>query len=259
MSILGKFVWYDLMTTAPDEAVEFYKAITNWETMLWEGPAEDMPPYTMWALGDKPFGGSMPLPEEAIAGGAPTHWIAYIGTPNVDDTVKKAENLGASIFVQPTDIPTVGRFAIIADPFGAVFAAFTPENEAPEQPAQDTPGAISWHELLSASPDEAFDFYAKLFEWKKIESFDMGPMGKYQMYGQGETMYGGMCRKPDEMPMSAWLQYITVADIGNSAAKVKQLGGQVMMGPMEVPSGDLVAQCIDPQGGAFALHQVKPA
>lgn len=257
MSALGKFVWYDLMTTAPDKAVEFYTAITDWGTTLWEGSGEDMPPYTMWALGGKPFGGTMPLPEEAIAGGAPTHWIAYIGTPDVDGTVKQAERLGATVFVPPTDVPTVGRFAILADPHGAVFAVFTPSEDEPEEPAANAPGAFSWHELQAGSLDEAFDFYSALFEWKKTDAFDMGALGTYQMYGTGETTYGGMFRKPDEMPLASWLHYITVADIEATVAKVKAKGGKVTRGPMDVPNGDLVAQCFDPQGGAFALHQVN--
>lgn len=260
MSVLGKFVWYDLMTTAPDEAVAFYTAIADsWGTTEWEAPAEDMPPYTMWTVDEKPFGGSMPLPAEAIAGGAPTHWLPYIGTPDVDATVKKAEGLGASVFVPPTEIPTVGRFAILADPHGAVFAAFAPAEDEPDQPEPNTPGAISWHELLSGDPEGDFDFYAALFGWEKTQAHDMEPVGVYQMFGRGETTYGGIFKKPEEMPLSAWLLYITVADIEASVGKVKASGGQVLGGPMAVPTGDLVAQCKDPQGGAFALHQVKPA
>ena len=260
MSILGKFVWFDLMTTAPEEAVAFYTAVTGcWDTTEWEAATDDMAPYVMWTMNEKPFGGSMPLPAEAVAGGAPPHWLAYIGTPDVDATVKKAEGLGATVFVPPTDIPTVGRFAVLADPSGAVFAAFTPEDAESEQPAPNTAGSISWHELHSGNPSEAFDFYAALFEWKKTDSFEMGPMGTYQMFGQDGSQYGGMVRKPDEMPLAAWLQYITVTDIESSLSKVKEFGGQVTGGPMTVPTGDLVAQCTDPQGGVFALHEVKPA
>ena len=51
-----------------------------------------------------------------------------------------------------------------------------------------------------------------------------------------------------------WLYYIRVDDVGAAVERVKSLGGQVLNGPMQVPGGDVVAQCCDPQGGAFALH-----
>jgi predicted enzyme related to lactoylglutathione lyase len=51
-----------------------------------------------------------------------------------------------------------------------------------------------------------------------------------------------------------WLYYVSVDDVNVSVAKVTELGGQVLNGPMEVPGGDLIAQCVDPQGALFALH-----
>ena len=60
--------------------------------------------------------------------------------------------------------------------------------------------------------------------------------------------------KPPEMPMPAWLFYIRVEDVNASVEQVKAAGGQVVHGPMEVPGGDWVVQCVDPQGAHFALH-----
>jgi predicted enzyme related to lactoylglutathione lyase len=59
------------------------------------------------------------------------------------------------------------------------------------------------------------------------------------------------------MPVSAWLYYALVSDVKKSVDEVKNLGGQILNGPMEVPGGDLIAQCLDPQGAAFALHSRK--
>ena len=56
------------------------------------------------------------------------------------------------------------------------------------------------------------------------------------------------------MPVSAWLYYFLVEDLDAALNRVRELGGQVVNGPMDVPDGDRVAQCIDPQGGMFALH-----
>ncbi len=83
---------------------------------------------------------------------------------------------------------------------------------------------------------------------------DMGEAGIYQMFGRGAHPIGGMFNRPQEMPVSAWLHYIRVADVEVAVDKVKELGGTLLSGPMEVPGGDKVAQCRDPQGVAFALH-----
>lgn len=83
----------------------------------------------------------------------------------------------------------------------------------------------------------------------------MEEAGIYQVYGRGEESFGGMFNKPDEMPgPPMWLYYIQVDDVRASVEKVVELGGQVLNGPMEVPGGDLIAQCVDPQGALFALH-----
>ena len=69
----GRFVWYDLMTSDPDSAADFYTKVAGWGSMPWEGgEAEDgSGPYVMWTVGEKPIGGRALLPEDAKAQGAP--------------------------------------------------------------------------------------------------------------------------------------------------------------------------------------------
>jgi uncharacterized protein len=252
--VRGRFLWYDLMTTDPTGARDFYTKIAGWGLQ----PFGDMqPPYLMFARGDTPIGGCMQLPEEASKMGAPSHWMAYIGTPDVDETFAKAVKLGARTYVPPRDIPTVGKFAVIADPQGATIAFFTPSNE---QPASHPPeiGDVSWHELATSDLDGALRFYQQIAAWEQTGSHDMGAMGSYQMFGQQGHTLGGIFRKPAEMPgPSCWLLYIRVADITKGVDLVKANGGQVLRGPHEVPGGDWIVQCMDPQGAAFALHQRK--
>ena len=71
-------------------------------------------------------------------------------------------------------------------------------------------------------------------------------------------MYGGMYDKPADMPAPPhWLCYVVVDDIDTALNRVRERGGQVLNGPDEVPGGDRVAQCLDPHGAGFGLHQVK--
>jgi len=247
----GRFVWYDLMTTDPNGAADFYTKIAGWGTQPWENSPT---PYTMWTTGDAPIGGVMKLMPE-MAGSVPPHWIGYVAVPNVDDSAAQAEALGGKVLTPPMDIPEVGRFAVISDPQGAAIAIFTPKDTPPAHDGKPSVGEISWHELTTTDHKSAYEFYEKLFGWNKTGDFDMGDMGVYQTYGRGEQQLGGMWTKPADLPMPPnWLYYIRVPNVDEAAERVKALGGQVLNGPMDVPGGDRIAQCMDPQGAAFAVH-----
>jgi predicted enzyme related to lactoylglutathione lyase len=237
----GRFCWYELMTTDPGAAPSFYGDVVGWGTQGWDGGGM---PYTMWMNGEAAVGGIMQLPEEAIAGGAPPHWLIYISTADVASTTEKATELGATVLMGPMDIPEVGIISVIADPQGAVFCAYQPATGTPGHDGPPAMGEFSWHELATNDWEAAWGFYATLFDWQLDHDMDMGPMG---------------INRPPEMPVCAWMPYARVADVDAACAKVTELGGQVLSGPMEVPGGDMVAQCMDPQGAAFAIHSLANA
>jgi hypothetical protein len=84
----------------------------------------------------------------------------------------------------------------------------------------------------------------------------MGGLGTYQLFEAAGRVTGGMMTKPADMPAPPhWLYYVSVENIDQTLDRVKSQGGKVVNGPMEVPGGDRVAQCMDPQGAAFAVHQ----
>lgn len=259
-NIRGRFVWHELMTTDPEAAKAFYTAVIGWETKAWEGGDQ---PYTLLMWGDSRMGGLMKLSPEAQAMGARPFWIAYIGTPDVDATTDRARELGATIHKPPSDIPTIGRFSVIQDPQGASFAAFTPTpQDGPRPETKPGLGDWSWHELATTDRAAAWDFYSDLFGWENPPEWnmDMGPDGVYQMYGRNGTMYGGIYNKGTDTPgPPAWLNYIHVEDVHRTSEKVKEQGGQIVIGPMEVPGGSWVAVGIDPQGAPFAVHHAAPA
>ena len=247
----GRFVWFDLMTTDPAAAPAFYSRVTGWGTAQFPGPT----PYTMWTSGGAPLGGVMKLPTDA---GGPPHWLAYISTPDVDQTVQLAVDLGARVVVPATNIPTVGRFAVLADPHGAVFAVFTPEASAPGHEGEAELREFSWHELSTHDYPAAFRFYERLFAWEKTSAMDMGEAGMYQMFGRNGVVLGGMFNSSPQMPAPpGWLHYVLVDDVNRAVDVVTSDGGQLLNGPMEVPGGDWIAQCMDPQGAMFSVHARK--
>jgi predicted enzyme related to lactoylglutathione lyase len=116
----GAFSWSELLTRDPGRATEFYGTLFGWkiETM-------DMPQgaYHVLKVGDTSVGGIMKIPAESE--GLPPNWCPYVTVDDVDATVKRCTQLGGSVLMPPTDIPSVGRFAVIKDPQGAALNVIT--------------------------------------------------------------------------------------------------------------------------------------
>lgn len=251
---LGRPLWYDLLTADNDAAITFYTAVVPWSTSVMEsGPGS---PYSMWVAPTGTVGGVMQLPD---GDASPPYWRAYFGTPDVEETTIETGDLGGSVITAPFDVPDMGRFAVLRDPQGAIFAAYEPR-QAPEPATRPAVGQFSWSELAAHDQAAAFAFYRELFRWKDAGAHDMGAMGTYQLFGVGDPWpLGGMFTTTPDAPTAHWLHYISVARVEAAAERVAVAGGTVEAGPMEVPGGDLIAQCRDPQGAAFALHQTAPS
>jgi predicted enzyme related to lactoylglutathione lyase len=251
--LLGRLLWYELLTTDMRAAESFYKNVVGWTITPFDGaPA----PYDMWTRGDRvPVGGVMTLPDGM---NVPPHWVMYVGVPKLEDAVSKIERLGGKSLSPVIDVPEVGRMRTMLDPQGAMFSVYEP-TAPPERPeAAAEIGDVAWHELYTTDAPAAMKFYSEMFGWRPTESFDMGPMGTYQMFGRTFPL-GGMMTKPPSMAQvpTHWGLYFRVPDIQAGAERVKANGGQILNGPMEVPGGDWIVQCADPQGAAFSLYQRK--
>lgn len=250
----GRFAWHQLNTTDPESAAAFYSTVAGWTTQ----PYPTDPSYQMWVAPSGPLGGTMSLPDEARRMGATAHWLPYLEVLDVDATVRQAGALGARVHVAPQDVPGSGRFAVLADPQGAIFAIY----KADEQGKDSAPkrGEFSWHELATSDWPAAWEFYHALFEWEETDAMDMGPEGIYQMFGRAGRTLGGLYTKPAGVPAPPhWLSYVLVASADHAAALITLLGGTVTRGPMEIPGGPRIAMARDPQGAMFAVHSLAPA
>lgn len=253
----GKHVWYELNTTDLKAAEAFYASVTGWVPRDSGMPGMQ---YTLVGPAQHAVAGMMALTDEMKAGGAGPAWTGYVAVDDVDDAAAKTRRLGGQVAVPPQDIPGVGRFSIVCDPQGAVLALFkgTPSEgmEPPAQPAPGTPGHFGWHELHTTTLDGALDFYGEMFGWRKGETMDLGPNGIYQLFAtgaQGGDADGGMMLKHPDAPQPHWLYYINVASVDGSLARISAGGGQVLMGPHQVPGGSWIVVGRDPQGASFAV------
>ena len=262
MSNQGRFTWYELMSTEPKSALDFYAGITGWTHQPFDGPPpEGMPPieYNMWMKGEEPVAGCLQLPAEAQEQGAPSHWVGYIHCDDLDATKARAIELGATELIS-MDMPDVGRFSMMHDPQHATIAFFQPANEpGPEQ--EPSPGRFTWHELMAADYEAAWGFYSELFGWELIDDMDMGEAGIYRLFGRNGQMMGGMYNKPPESPVSCWAYYVSVPSVDEAAEAITAAGGNLVYGPVQVPgpSGDRIVMATDPQGAMFALHALAAA
>ena len=252
--VLGRPLWYELMTTDMKAAEKFYKTVVGWTSAPFDGAPQ---PYTMFNRNsDIPVGGVMNRPEGL---NAPPFWAMYVGVPKLEEGLAKVKRLGGSELSPVIGVPNVGRMQMVKDPQGAAFYIYEPASEDQLPEALPELGEASWHELMTTDAEAAMKFYGELFGWKPTETMDMGPMGKYYMFGRHLGSIGGMMNKAPEMAQVPpnWGIYFRVPDINQAAEKIKANGGQVTNGPMEVPGGDWIVNGMDPQGAHFALHAKK--
>jgi uncharacterized protein len=245
----GRFVWYELMTTDVAAARAFYAKVLGWGVQDASMPHLS---YTFFTVGNAFASGLMEMPESARQTGAPPRWIGYVAVNDVDAIVERTRRLGGSVLIPPTDLLNVSRFSIVADPQQAPFAVvkwLKPRAQGLGDPAD--PGRVGWHELFAADCETAFDFYRQLFDWQKA---DADPADAYRLFAINGQTIGGVHTKPPLFPVPLWLYYFNVRDINAAAERVKAAGGHVLMGPVEVPGGNWIIRCADPQGAVFALE-----
>jgi len=247
MASQGKFVWHDLMTTDRDKSVAFYTQLFGWTVTEIEMGGWK---YSMIKNRGQDIGGIVPeknLPR--------SHWMGYLSVDNVDAACDRMLSLGGKVGVPPTDIPNVGRFAVVTDPQGAWFSPFKPkagQPEVPEPTGPAAPGSFTWDELLTSDPEAAAKFYQAVLGWT-LAAFDM-PQGKYWIFKRGDKDAAGMMKSPSEAQHPPfWLPYVAAADVDATAAKAKQLGAQLFVEPRDIPGVGRMAVLGDPVGATIAL------
>jgi predicted enzyme related to lactoylglutathione lyase len=229
----------------------FYTDVVGWKTQ----PFQQGDEYVMWVGSQGPLGGVMKLPEEAEKMGMPPHWEAHVQVEDVDATTAQTKKLGGKVYKAPSDIPEVGRFAVLGDPQGAVFCVFTPKQAMTAHDVTKA-GEFCWNELLTSDGEAAFRFYSQLFGWQILERMEMGPAGTYLVFGVGDKRLGGMMTAPKDSRMPPmWIFYTETNDLDGALQRAQKKGAKVMNGPMEVPGGGRIVQLMDPQGAPFALHE----
>lgn len=246
----GTPIWYELLTNDAAKATRFYETVMGWKVQ--PAPPGGMD-YRMLDTGKGFVGGLMELNADMRAKGGKPTWLFYIGVNDVDATVTKATAAGAKVLMEAFDLPNVGRMAMLADPQGNPFyvmrGASNADSTAFERQGM---GKCNWNELATANPTAALAFYEKVFGWTFPNKMPMPTGGDYALGGVAGTAFAGVMAQPPGAP-AGWQFYFRTPDINAAVTKVKEAGGKVHVGPMEVPGGDQVIMATDPEGNPFGV------
>ena len=244
----GTFCWTDLTTTDQAGAKAFYGGLFGWESQ--DMPVGDGAFYSMQRVGGKDVGAIAPQPEQQRDAGVPPVWNSYVSVDSADAAVERAKELGGTVHAPAFDVMEVGRMAVLQDPQGAFFMVWQPGQHFGAA-LVNAPGALVWNELSSPDLDASAAFYGGLFGWT-VAPFEGSPE-PYMSIKNGEANNGGMRDlTPPGMPPN-WLVYFGTENLDEALAKVDQLGGTTMAGPIDIQIAK-IAVVQDPQGAMFALY-----
>ena len=241
----GRFVWRELTTPDPAAAAAFYGAAFGWTA---ESANMGMP-YTMLRQPgvEAAVGGAMAPQME----GVPPHWLDYITVDDLEASVARVPELGGTLLTEIMTVPGTGRFAVVRDPLGGVFALFVGENPgATETPARPPAGTFCWSQLMSSNLDVSVPFYTALFGWTSA------PMGDAMVvFNTADGVSRATAKAiPEGSPQpTAWLQYIAVDDAKASFATATGSGATTIAPPATMPGMGEFAVLADPTGAVFAI------
>ncbi len=245
----GTFSWADTSSTDPEAAKQFYMNLFGWGKI--DIPVGPGMTYTMFQHGDRAAAALSPATPEALEQNIPSHWNCYVSVDDVDALLPVVEANGGTIIFGPMDVFDSGRMAFFMDPTGAALGLWQPRNHIGAG-IVNTIGAMCWNELLTRDAEAAKTFYNTVLGWEFH-----GDAHYIHITNQGRNN-GGMIQMGPEFGDTpvCWMPYFNIGDINAGIARVKELGGQVHMGPNEAPDTGYWALATDPADAHFYIMEL---
>ncbi|MGW2405025.1 VOC family protein [Streptomyces sp. NPDC001739] len=241
----GAPCWVELGTSDVDAAKVYYREVFGWRAET------DLRPeaggYTVFLLGAAPVAAVTPL----YAPGQPTAWTVSFATRDADALAAAVTEAGGRQVMAPMDVFQQGRFAVLADPEGALFSVWQ-ARDFPGAALLNAPGSLGWVELATRDEEAAKHFYTQVFGWT------VGTHEDYPQWGVDGADFGGLSALDEFYPddvRAHWLPYFAVADVDETAARAAESGGMLLVPPTNVPEGPRIAVVRDPQGASFGIHR----
>ena len=273
--IPGVPCWIDTSQPDPEAAVDFYKGLFGWEF-------EDvMPPDAPGKYFSARIRGLDVAAVGSIPEGAPqmATWNTYVWVDSADETAAKVREAGGSVVMEPFDVMSAGRMAVFADPEGAVFSVWQP-NEHRGARIVNEHGSLNFNDLHTRDSEGAKSFYGSVFGWETLsldggfqawtlpgyaEHLEENDPGLRERMSEGGAPEGfadvvaSIVPIPDDQPDTPahWGVTFAVDDADAIAEKASELGGKVILPPMDAPWVRLTV-IADPQGAIFNASKFVP-
>ena len=274
--IPGVPCWIDTSQPDPDAAVGFYEGLFGWACENVMPPDSPGGKYFMARI----RGGDVAA-ISSIGQGAPpvATWNTYIWVDSADETAAKVKDAGGKELMAPFDVMEAGRMAGFADPEGAMFFVWQPNQHKGARVVNEH-GALNFNNLETRDVAAAAEFYGAVFGWRTL-SLD-GGFQAWTLPGYGDYLERdnpGLRKGIEEMGVTAefadvvasinpisegqsdasarWSVTFAVDDADASATKAGDLGGKVLAGPFDAPWVRM-AVIADPQGATFIASKFVP-
>jgi len=247
---IGSPCWTDLWTSDVEGSRKFYSELFGWEA---QEPSAEFGGYFMFTRNGVPVAGGMGSMDDLPADDT---WKIYLTTDDIAKTLEAAEGAGAQIISPAMAVADLGTQAVLIDPTGAQLGAWQP-GTFPGFTVLNEAGAPSWFELHTRDHARAVGFYRSVFRWETDDVADTDEFRYTTMRnpsGEGELagIMDASAFLPEGVP-SHWSIYWEVDDATATVARVKALGGSVVMDVEDTPYGRL-ATVSDPAGAQFKLR-----
>ena len=246
----GTFSWVDLATTDAGAATAFYTVLFGWDTE--DTDAGGGAVYTTCRIDGDAVCGLFEMSEEMRATGVPPNWTSYVTVADADAAATRVKELGGDAVDDAFEVLDAGRMAVLKDPQGAVFAVWQPRARIGAERVNDL-GCLCINELATTDLDAARTFYEGVFGWT-TEMVDTGPGGPPIVAAyNGETLNANFSAAREGEPPH-WRPYFMVESAEAAVARMRELGGEALAGPLPIPNGSF-AIVRDPQGAVFAVFE----
>ena len=241
----GTPCWVDVTSPDLDGTIAFYSGLFGWEAE--RDPRPEAGGYTMFTKNGKHVAAGSPPQQE----GMPAYWTTYIASDDVDATAAKIRDAGGTLMMDPFDVFDAGRMTIAQDPTGATFGVWQAGEHIGAQLANE-PGTLLWNQCQTPDPARAAEFYQAVFGYE-IDEIDLGgeqPFRVLQVAGRG---IGGVREPASEGVPPHWSATFAVADVDETVSRARELGGTVLMEPLDLPDIGRLAVLQDPAGAVFQV------
>ncbi|MEV6790625.1 VOC family protein [Streptomyces sp. NPDC051320] len=245
----GTPCWITLSAPDLDEAKDFYGQVFGWD---FDDMGEEFGHYQIAKRHGEPVAGIGPH----VSGYGDPAWMTFLSTNDLDAIAKKIPDAGGAVVTEPMDVPGQGRMVVASDAAGAPFGLWQGTGMHGAGLANET-GTFIWNENLSTDPARAREFYQQVFgyTYEKPEGMDTSEIAEYHMVKIDGRPVGGIGSQPRMLPPgtpSFWNTYFCVDDTDQSAATIRQQGGEILVEPQDAPFGRF-AVARDKGGASFAV------